>query len=218
MGFKSRVLATVRNLLSEPDARVSAVLTPRHAMLSELVQRLDADPSTLRINYVGPLFCHPDWYHERRDALEGYKPNLERSFREYLRRHDGRSAEIRIVLRNATRYRAKVLEVVRPHERDRFLEETLNEINSIWGVSNDRGPMVACIEMGFFRHPIIFDDSVVEIARAAPGLPTQSAILHTDPAFIEWERRNFDSVFDFSSRGQDAELAELRRFVTELFV
>lgn len=211
------VFRSVRNLVALTPGSPSKMLASRKELLEELVYQLSETECELRVNYVGPLFCHPSWYHERRDEAEGNAPNFDVAFHEYLMNSNHGSATTKVVLRNAKRYLEKVSALVLPNERESFKRSILQEVGNIWGEEGEKGPSIMCIEMGSFRHPMIFDDAVIEIVRDAPERPAIRGVVFSDSDYVNWERSNFDRVFEYSHRGQQRELAALREFVTGLW-
>lgn len=220
--LSQQMLHAIRNLLSKPSSEGPEfqILHSRDELLHILVENVKnyVEGEELRLNYVGPLVLHPSWYHDRRDEKEGSIPNMERPLWEVLKKNIGkRYSNIKFQFRNVPRYLDKLNEIVRPHERKKFIQDTLENIHIIWGEDGGSGPDVICLETGFFRHPFIFHNVVVEATRAAPHMPTQSGIVHKDSNYVKWEKENFDHIFSSSSRGHQTEVQSLVDFVAKLW-
>lgn len=214
-----KMLSAIRNLLSRslqnrPEYKE---LPSRSALLHEITGQLYNTGDELHLTYVGPLCFHPNWYHDRRDSKEIGVPNLERPFRQYLTTHNERTHSIRIEFRNAPRYLEKINEIVMPNERTKFIQETLADIDEVFGEYGENGPDIACLETGFFRHPYVFRGAVIEASRGAPHLPMAQGILITDPHYVQWEKFSYNQVFDLGYRGQEEELQTLKDFVSHLW-
>lgn len=199
-------------------AAARRVLHSREEHAAQAIEQLERGPQTLRATWVGPLFLHPQWYFDRRNA-DTQRPHIDIALLEYLRRIDVRRSHAhRLICRNAARYRAKIDRYVLPPERDRFIADVLSNVDELWGNDGERGPDLCCIDSGFLKVELIFDDSMIVSHRAGPTAPLSGGTIISDPDSILAERVEFDAVFDGSSRGQFRELQELRHFVRTLWL
>jgi hypothetical protein len=191
-------------------------LTTREEYLAEVVRHIWTTEDELYIQYVGPLCLHPDWCQDRRDSMTKL-PNMDRPIREFVRAHSHeRTSKIRLVFRNAPRYRDKVNEVVREHERERFKADVIDAIDTIWG-QYDRGPDVCCLETGFLHIPVIFKNVAITSSRTAANSPIQEGAIHLDKEVVELEKGRFNKLFDSNFRGLSVELGVLKDFIIGLW-
>lgn len=199
------------------DNRNLVSLTDRTSHAEQAISLLAKQPQTFRCTYVGPLFLHPDWYFERRNA-DTHRPHIDSALFDCLRQTGfARRHDIRLILRNSPRYRAKVDRYVDSSERSRLIEDVLATITLVWGKHGEQGPDLCCVDSGFIRVELIFDHAMIVSHRAGPLAPLTSGTLITDPEEIDTERAQFDAIFDGSSRGQYRELSSLRAFVEHLW-
>ena len=184
-------------------------------LLKYLVAQVkESDCINIRLNYVGPLIFHPQWYHDRRDELEYPAPNLERAiFACLLERSNTRYFDVKLISRNAQRYLMKVDNLVEPHERERFVEETLANVDRIWPDNGTYGPDLLCEETGFHRHIFIFPQTLTEVVRRKPELQTELAIVYTDLKYVDMQRSLFDQLYRTYKRNIITELATLKSFI-----
>ena len=213
------MLTTIKNLLrGDRGSKGSGIfpLKSRAEYLSEASRQLFTTGDEFCATYVGPLPLHPDWYFHRRDQTTNL-PNMDRPVREYLRAHRGsRIASVRLIFRNSIRYLDKLAETILPAERGQLVEDILREIENLWGSNGDRGPDLCCFDTGFFHIPLLYKQVAISSSRSGERKAIQEGILHTDPTYVSWEKRNFNSIFDSSYRGQQKELEALREFVKSL--
>jgi len=93
----------------------------------------------------------------------------------------------------------------------------MDAIDLIWGEKGTKGPDICCVDTGFFNTEVIFHEALIVCNRVGPESPISGGYGYLDITEVETERARFDSVFDTCSRGQQAELSELRRYIKELW-
>jgi hypothetical protein len=193
-------------------------INDRIEMLRFLYAQIEvANGFGMRLNYVGPLMVHPQWYHERRDATTA-APNPDSAlFQKLLQRSHVRYSDVKLLLRNVPRYAAKVNELVGPTERQKFIDETLANIDLMWPGDGERGPDLLCLETGFHRHQFIFSRSLIEMVRMTPGAPSEAATVWTDESYIDMQRARFDRLFAEYKREIGSELQTLKSFIESLW-
>jgi hypothetical protein len=217
----SRMLATIRALLSserfpEKGPAVRKLVT-REDYLRECARQLYTTEDELYIQYVGPLCLHPNWYFERRDQITKL-PNMDRPVQEFIRANaDKRTSKVRLTFRNAPRYVDKINEVVRPSERDKFIQEVLEIIDQIWGKEAEKGPDLCCLDTGFLHIPTIYKRVAITSSRTGASTPIQQGALYLDRDIVELEKQRFNDIFDANNRGLKQELDVLKTYVQGLW-
>jgi hypothetical protein len=208
------LLKTIHAWISGPPAAYEEIRS-RSELLKYLVEQTKRSCGfNLRINYAGPLFLHPEWYHERRDELEYPAPNLERELFSLLKRRNHSSySDVKIIFRNVPRYFAKVDRLVAPNERQRLVEGMLQRADEVWPESGTYGPDLLCTETGFHRHPFIFSRSMVDVVRNKPDLPTRSGIVQHDEQYVTMQRKLFDDLYESCGVDRRSEFNKLLDFI-----
>jgi hypothetical protein len=204
--------------VQQPIAGPAAVeeLSSRKEYVETALSLLRGTHKTYRATVVGPLFLHPAWYVQRR-AKSAQLPDYESEVHRFISARPARTHDIRLILRNCDRYRDKVDQFVRKEERSFFRDCLLKAIEEMWGQNGERGPDLCCVDTGYLRVELIFDNGMIASHRGGPKSPISGGQLWRDPEVIRNERARFDAVFDGSSRGQASELDELRNFVVNLW-
>ena len=212
------LLRSIRDWLCK-SSPLHREITGRSVLLNYIADQLKASRGyNFRFNYVGPLLLHPAWYHERRNELEYPAANIEVEMFGLLKaRSHARFSDVKLLFRNADRYRAKTNQFVGVTERRRFVEETLGNLEIIWPCNGSGGPDLLCLETGFHRHPLIFSKAMIDIVRRREDTATEQGIVYTDQKFIELQRSLFDQLFGAFSKDQQTELAALRSFIRDLW-
>jgi hypothetical protein len=210
----------LKDLLRLPDLgheQAVVQLRSRREYMEAAVAVVAVEPTEYRECVVGPMFLHPKWYTERRNRATQH-PDFDSARLAYITATCGaRNHSVRLVLRNAPRYREKVEVFVKPGERDAFVADLLHAMDAVWGQARDRGPDLCCLDIGIFRLDIIGEQMMIVAQRASLKSPVSGGWLYTSLVDIDRERAAFDMVFDTSSRGQSAELQALEEFVRALW-
>ena len=192
-------------------------LSSRLEFMKTSIKLLSRSKGFLRMTSVGPLFLHPNWYVELRNARVQL-PNLDSSLRSFINKYASeRTHDIRLIFRNVARYREKVDRFVACSERTRFIDDLIATTFKLWGRSGEHGPDLCCADTGFMQVELIFRGGVIVSHRAGAEAPISGGRLYRDADEIENQRQKFDTIFEGCSRGQLAEVDALRRFIENIW-
>lgn len=192
-------------------------LTTRKQYMEELARLLEINRRQYRAVIVGPLFLHPNWVIERRNAMSATTSYDDKLLTFILAHSQKRNHNIRIILANRARYRTKVDKLVLEAERPKFIADMLQAIDLVWGVNAEKGPDLVCSDVGHFRIDVIFDNALVTAARLSPDRPLSGGLLSYSADEVQAQSELFDQVFDELSGGNAREVQKLKDFVTNLW-
>lgn len=213
------ILKAVRDFLVVRPFKSTRMLETRVELLDSLAElTIRSQGRDMRLNLVGPLLLHPDWYHARRDEREKPAANMDSVLFTALSSRSGSEYhDVKLLFRNVDRYKAKVSETVTStKERKKLVDEMLDNLDRIWPDEAAGGPDLVCLETGFHRHPFIYQSAMIDVVRMRPDSPTSSGVYYSDAGYVSSQRELFDKLFEEYSKSRRQEFRKLRRFIISL--
>jgi hypothetical protein len=206
-----------RERLAEHSAPGSLEQLDRRAYLDLATEQLTESKSFYGA-YEGPSCFHPEWFFalQRDAATRQLVPSpgsaaMDAALGSLLQRTD--AGERWLILRNASKYRAKI-EAVLPDRRlvAMLRDQTLEAIDAFFE-TRPESARVASVDIGHLRIPYIFDECVITARRPASVEPVTDAIVSRDLGVVAFERSTFRQIFEASGRSDEDERATLVEFV-----
>jgi hypothetical protein len=188
------------------------LLGSKYAFFAEACAQL-ANTQSFRATFVGPVFLFPQWVVDRRN-LQRQTPNFSVAVRRYL--EEGRTKvgiTSRIILRNSNAFLKDYQSLVRPDERNKFINDMLNEVTALYGQRGDEGPQTRCADTGYIYLPHVFEHAVLIATRTGPMAQVDGGWIDTTTEAIRRERDRFDKVYDGVQQTQEEAIEQLRRFI-----